>query len=170
MPTLVDRQGPLTSANTDNDLAAPSSHRVGLTFVHLRVLMITWPSAFPVRNAITTAAACEPTASTMDTPSDHLYGRRNPSRRTNVRRYAARAAPSCTHSSVTRRFPSPAPLSGRTIATCDRRFGTRAAAMSPPHTPCSATGRSDLVFVHGFFGNLWGKPDDILDSVADFVP
>jgi hypothetical protein len=30
-------------------------------------------------------AACEPTASKIETASDHRYGRRKPSRRTNVR-------------------------------------------------------------------------------------
>jgi hypothetical protein len=29
-------------------------------------------SAFPVRKAMTTAAACEPTASTIETMTDHL--------------------------------------------------------------------------------------------------
>ena len=44
-------------------------------------------SVVPVSQAIRTAQACEPTASTTDTQSDHLYGRRNASKRTKVCRY-----------------------------------------------------------------------------------
>jgi hypothetical protein len=40
-----------------------------------------------VRKAIATAVACEPTARTTETASDHLYGLRKPSRRQNVLRY-----------------------------------------------------------------------------------
>jgi hypothetical protein len=37
-----------------------------------------------MRNVIAMAANCEPIASSDETNSDHLYGRRNPSRRRNV--------------------------------------------------------------------------------------
>ena len=37
-----------------------------------------------MRNVIAIAASCEPIASSDETTSDHLYGRRKPSRRRNV--------------------------------------------------------------------------------------
>jgi hypothetical protein len=49
------------------------------------------PSPAPVRNAEANWAACESTASTMETTRDHLYGRRNPSKRANVRLYGIAA-------------------------------------------------------------------------------
>jgi hypothetical protein len=49
-------------------------------------------SPVPVSHAIAIAAAWEPTASRIETMSDHLYGLRNPSRRTNVSRYGGRVA------------------------------------------------------------------------------
>ena len=42
--------------------------------------------ASPTRRTIAIAAACESTARIVETSSDQRYGRRNPSRRTNVRR------------------------------------------------------------------------------------
>ena len=51
--------------------------------------MIAFSRPLPVRYAIAIAAACEPTARTIETISDHSYGLRKPSRRTNVSRYGA---------------------------------------------------------------------------------
>ena len=48
-------------------------------------------TAPPVRNAIANWAACEISASTTEIHSVQVYGRRNPSRRTNVRRYRGRS-------------------------------------------------------------------------------
>ncbi len=57
-----------------------------ISFSALRSLPFTaCASPAPVRNAVANCAACERTASTIETTSDHRYGRRNPSRRTNVR-------------------------------------------------------------------------------------
>ena len=43
--------------------------------------------ASPTSSTIAIAAACESTARIVETSSEPLYGRRKPSRRTNVRRY-----------------------------------------------------------------------------------
>ena len=45
----------------------------------------------PVRNADANWAACDSTARTIETTSDHLYGRRNASRRPKVRLYGTAA-------------------------------------------------------------------------------
>jgi hypothetical protein len=77
----MSRRPTISSARTSPAARIPTAtHQIASRFPSVAA---RW-SPSPVRNAIRTAAACEPMARKIETISDHLYGLRKPSRRANV--------------------------------------------------------------------------------------
>src|SRR5262249_1003933 len=148
-PEIIRRPNMSTARITPTTNTAPISTQRSCSDFEVS----TCSSVVPVSQAMSTAQACEPTASTTDTHSDHLYGRRNASKRTKVRRHGAATI-----------WAYPRPLAAQGCGPETRPVPETRYAMSGDVSiayQVIGDGPLDLVYVHGAVGNLevaWEQP------------